>query len=83
MIKFEFIARSGAETMPLTVTMPFKPGKQSQRARRLAVGELLAALQAEQAIVQADGEEQVVVTVGKEIWVIGEGGVERPGRASF
>lgn len=74
MIKFQFIARCGGETMPLEVSMPYKPGKQGQRARRLAVGELLAALQAQAAEVQADGEERVVVKVDGAHWVIGEGG---------
>ena len=61
-MKFSFLARCGDQTLPLEVETPFKPGKQVQRARRLAVGELLAVLEIEQATVDASGEDMVRVT---------------------
>lgn len=69
--------------MPLEVNIPFKPGRQSQRARRVAVGELLAALGAETATVDASGEDQVRVATLEGVWVIGEGGPLEERRAVF
>ena len=69
--------------MPLEVSIPFRPGKQSQRARRVAVGELLAALGVETATVDASGEDQVRITTPEGIWVIGEGGPLEERRAVF
>lgn len=74
LVKFSFIARCGEDSMPLAVDLDYKPGKQNQRARRLAVGQLLAKLDAESANVDASGEDQVIVTTEKETWVIGEAG---------
>ena len=73
MIKFRFTARSGDESVPLEVGIDYRPGKQAQRARRVAVGELLAILEIEQASVDASGEDQVVVTTENARWVIAEG----------
>ena len=72
MIKFRFIARSGDESIPLTVALEYQPGNQTQRARRLAAGELLAILAAEEAHVDAREEGLVTVRTGENIWVIGE-----------
>ncbi len=74
MIKFKFIARNGEETLPIEVSMAYKPGKQTQRARRLAVGELLATLAIERAEVDATGEDLVTVVTDDARWVIAEGG---------
>ena len=69
-VKFQFIARCADQSMTLEVNIDYRPGKQMQRARRVAVGELLAAL----AIEEAAGDERVVVTTQDAIWVIAEGG---------
>ena len=76
MVKFHFIARNGEETLPLQIDMAYRPGKQNQRARRLAIGELLAALEVESATIDASGDDQVSVTTPKGTWVIGEGGMQ-------
>jgi hypothetical protein len=81
--KFRFIARCGEQTMPLEVNLAYRPGKQAQRARRVAVGELLAALGAETASVDAAGEDQVRVTTPEGIWIIGEGGPLAERRSEF
>ncbi len=73
-MKFEFIARNKDQTMVLSVELDYQPGKQSQRARRKAVGELLAQLEIEQATVDASGMERVVVTTDAGTWIIAEGG---------
>ena len=73
MIKFQFIARSGDETLPLEVSLPYKPGRQVQRARRMAVGQLLAVLGIEVAKVDARGEDLVKVATPQGEWIIGEG----------
>ena len=73
-MKFKFIARCGDQTMPLEVSTGYRPGKQVQRARRLAVGELLALLEIEQASIDASGEDFVSVTTADGTWVIAEGG---------
>ena len=73
-MKFAFIARSGEQTLPLEVELAYRPGKQAQRARRVAVGELLALLEAEQAEVDASGDESVQVTLPNGVWIIAEGG---------
>ena len=73
MLKVSFIARCGEESLPITVEMPFKPGQQAQRARRLAVGHLLAALEVEQARVTAEGDDLVTVATPDGTWVIAEG----------
>ena len=74
MIKFHFSARSNEQVIGLEVSMPYQPGNQGQRARRLAVGELLAVLEATTAEVDAQGEDRVIVVTQGETWVIGEGG---------
>ena len=71
---FEFIARCGEQTIRLEVSIDYQPGKQAQRARRVAVGQLLARLGAEHATVDASGEDMVQVTTADGVWVIGEGG---------
>ena len=73
-MKFQFIARCGEESLPLEVNIDYRPGKQAQRARRVAVGELLAALGIEEATIDASGEERVIVSTGDGLWVIAEGG---------
>ena len=80
MIKFQFIARCNEQVMPLEVSMPYQPGSQGQRARRLAVGELLVVLEAKNAEVNAEGEDRVMVVTQADTWVIGEGGAAGPGR---
>ena len=79
-VKFKFVARCGEETLPLEVDLDYRPGKQSQRARRVAVGELLGLLEADKAIVDASNEEFVSVEIAGQIWVIGEGGALASGR---
>ncbi len=73
-VKFQFIARCADQSMTLEVNIDYRPGKQMQRARRVAVGELLAALAIEEATIDAAGDERVVVTTQDAIWVIAEGG---------
>jgi len=73
-MKFQFIARCGEESLPLEVDIDYRPGKQAQRARRVAAGELLAALSIEEATIDASGEERVIVSTGNSLWVIAEGG---------
>lgn len=73
MLKFRFIARCGEETLPLEVSLEYRPGKQTQRARRVAVGELLAILEIDQATIDAAGEDLVKVTTANGLWVIAEG----------
>lgn len=71
-MEFHFIARCGEQTTPLSVSMPYAPGNQAPRARRIAVGELLAVLQCQHASIDASQDGVVTVTVGKEVWVIDE-----------
>jgi hypothetical protein len=73
MIKFQFTARCGEESLPLEVNIEYRPGKQMQRARRTAVGELLAALEIDRASVDATGNDMVTVTTDGGTWVIAEG----------
>ena len=79
-MKFRFIARCGEETLPLEVNTNYRPGKQAQRARRIAVGELLAHLEIDQATVDASSGEFVSVATVNGVWVIGEGGSVAEGR---
>ena len=72
MIKFVFIAHNGESGRELTVQLPFQPGNQTQRARRLAVGELLAQLESTRATVDASADDMVVVSIGSENWIIAE-----------
>lgn len=72
-MKFAFMARSGEQTLPLEVELAYRPGKQTQRARRVAVGELLAILEAEQAEIDASGADSIKVTLPDAVWVIAEG----------
>lgn len=74
LIKFQFTARCGEESIPLEVNLPYKPGKQTQRARRVAVGELLAILEIEEATVKATGDDLVTVSTTTHVWAIAEGG---------
>ena len=82
-MKFQFVARCGEETLPLEVNLDYRPGKQGQRARRVAVGELLALLSLEHATIDASGEDMIKISTDKGIWVIAEGGAvtERRGGA--
>ena len=72
MIKFAFIARSDEQTMPLEVSLEYQPGNQTQRARRIAVGELLAKVEVETAQIDASGSDMVKVETESGTWVIGE-----------
>ncbi len=67
---FKFTARLGEQNLPLEVKIDYRPGKQAQRARRIAVGELLCVLEAETATIDATGSDQVQVRIGDDIWVI-------------
>lgn len=82
MIKFSFIAQHNMQNIPLEVSLDYRPGKQAQRARRIAVGELLAVLEAQHATVDASSADQVTVTVGGDTWVIGESAAGVGGRGS-
>ncbi|XOV83687.1 MAG: hypothetical protein ACFHXK_00940 [bacterium] len=73
-MKFAFIARSGEQSLPLEVDLPYRPGKQTQRARRVAVGELLALLEAQQAQIDASGEDSIKITLPDGVWIIAQGG---------
>ena len=73
-MRFQFVARSGENSIPIEVNVEYKPGKQIQRARRLAAGKLLADLEVEQATIDASGEDRVILTTDAGVWVIGEGG---------
>ena len=73
-MKFQFLARCGEQTMPIEVELDYRPGKQAQRARRLAVGQLLATLEATAASVDASGDEHVSVQTPEGTWIIAEGG---------
>lgn len=72
MIKFAFLARCGDQTMPLEVSLEYQPGNQTQRARRMAVGDLMAKMDIDKAEVDASGTDMVTVTTDSETWVIGE-----------
>ena len=72
MIKFAFIARCDEQTIPLEVSLEYQPGNQTQRARRMAVGELLAKLEIEAAQIDASGSDMVKVQTESDVWVIGE-----------
>ena len=72
MISFAFIARCGDQSLPLEVSLTYQPGKQAQRARRIAVGELLALLECESATIDASGTDSVKVLTPQGVWVIGE-----------
>lgn len=82
MITFQFTATCGDQSMPLEVRLEYRPGKQSQRARRIAVGELLAKLQVDSATVEPSGADQLSVKTSHGVWIIGEarGLVEGRGR---
>ena len=83
MITYQFTAICGEQKVPLEVQIEYKPGKQAQRARRVAVGELLAFLGAQGATVDATGEDMVKVTTKEGIWIIGESHVGEQARARF
>lgn len=72
MINFSFVARNGEQIIPLDVKLDYQPGNQTQRARRIAVGELLAKLEIESATIDASGNDMATVTTTDGIWVIGE-----------
>ncbi len=82
MLKFEFTARCEEQAMPLEVSLAYKPGNQTQRARRIAAGQLLAELAPSEALVKSIGEDLITVTIEQNIWVIGEarGGPDRRGK---
>ena len=73
-MKFQFVARCDDQLMPIDVEIDYKPGKQAQRARRIAVGKLLAVLEVEQAQIDASGDDRVIVQTESGTWVIAEGG---------
>lgn len=83
MIKFRFIASNGEQSLPLEVSLTYRPGKQTQRARRLAVGELLAGLAIETATIDASGEDHVTIATPDGQWIIAEASTSNPARASF
>lgn len=83
MIKFEFTAVCHEQRIPIQVSLPYRPGKQTQRARRLAVGELLAILETENATVDASGEDSVQVTTADGTWVIAEARAATGGRGTI
>ena len=66
--------------IPLEVDLPYKPGKQAQRARRVAFGELLAIVEGLEARVDASGEERLVADIDGATWVIAEGGASPASR---
>ena len=72
MIKFAFLARCDEQTIPLEVSLEYQPGNQTQRARRVAVGELLAKLEAEKADIDASGNDSVRVATEQGVWIIAE-----------
>jgi len=72
-MKIRFTARCGEDSLPLEVDMAYRPGKVMQHARRLAVGKLLAHLEAEAARVDARGEDSVSVQTPQGTWVIEAG----------
>jgi hypothetical protein len=72
MTTFRFTATSGDQSLPLEVKVDFRPGRQSQRARRIAVGQLLGLLDTDHATVEPTGEDQLKVQTPKGTWVIGE-----------
>ena len=72
MIGFAFLARCGEESIQLEVNLDYQPGNQTQRARRVAVGELLARLGCESASIDASGNDMVKVETPEGVWVIGE-----------
>ena len=72
MIEFHFTARCGDETLPISVSLEYQPGNQTQQARRKAVGELLVALKADEAQIDARLDGLVTVVVGDARWVIAE-----------
>jgi hypothetical protein len=79
MIKYRFLATKGGENLPLEVALDFKPGRQNQRARRVAVGHLLALIEAEHAVVDATTEDLIRVETPDGVWIIAEGtGVRDP-----
>jgi hypothetical protein len=82
MTTFRFTATCGDQSLPLEVKVDFRPGKQSQRARRIAVGQLLGHLEMDHATVEPGGDAELKVHTPKGTWVIGEarGLVEGRGR---
>jgi hypothetical protein len=83
MITFQFTATCGDQSLPLEVRLEYRPGKQSQRARRIAVGELLAKLQVDSATVEASGADQLSVKTPHGVWIIGEARGLAEGRGRF
>ncbi len=82
-MRFRFIARCEDQSLTLEVTLDYKPGKQAQRGRRIAVGELLAKLEAQSAQVDASGLDKVIVVTEKGTWVIGESTAVGAGRGTL
>ena len=80
MIKFAFLAHSGDQTLSLEVSLDYRPGKQTQAARRKAVGELLYLLEADEARVDASGEDMVRVDTADGVWIIAEASAGGRGR---
>lgn len=67
---YKFMARCGDQAIPLETKIDYKPGKQSQRARRVAVGQLLGILGGEKISIDASGEDMLQVNIDGEHWVI-------------
>jgi hypothetical protein len=83
MITFRFTATCGEQSLPLEVRLQYRPGRQSQRARRVAVGELLGLLELDKASIEPAGDDQLKVTTAKGTWVIGEARGLAEGRGRF
>ena len=82
MIKYAFVARCGEQALPLEVAIEYKPGDQNQRARRVAVGQLLALLEVDTATVDASTPGLVSVTTPEGVWVIAQASGGGSGRGS-
>ncbi len=80
---FAFTAVCGEQSLPLEVKLDYRPGKQSQRARRIAVGHLLALLDTTQAAVDASSDELIKVSADGRVWVIGEARALAEGRGKL
>lgn len=80
---FTFTAECGEQRLPLEVKLDYRPGKQSQRARRIAVGHLLALLDTSRAAVDASSDESIEVSTDSGVWVIGAARALAEGRGKL
>ena len=80
MIRFAFMAHNGERYLPLEVAVEFQPGNQTQAARRKAVGELLFALETDEATVDAGGPDMLRVRTPAGTWIIAEATAAGGGR---